>query len=209
MNPKFNGIVWTGSCLLDLRAPDPLKIELRDIARGLSRAYRFGGQTRDDLPPYSVAWHSLFCETVADQMGLPVRARLQILLHDAPEFVLGDMQTPIKVLDPIYQGFEADLWRAVAARFHVPEDHHPALAEIDALAAEVERLHLIPPGAWSPAPQVPAEWADMGGKWIAFSQSRSPEAVLSAALFHARATALLNACDTTENGGTTCKNQTA
>lgn len=194
MNPKFNGIVWTGSCLLDLRAPDPEKIHLRDIARGLSRAYRFGGQTRDDLPPYSVAWHSLFCETVADQMGLPVRVRLQILLHDAPEYVLGDMQTPIKVLDTIYQGLESDLWQAVAQRFNVSEEHHPALAEIDALAAEVERLHLIPPGAWHPAPQVPVEWSEIGEKWIAFTQSRSPEATLSAALFHARVTALLDAC---------------
>lgn len=201
MDPKFNGIVWTGSCLLDLQAPDPTKIYLHDIARGLSRAYRFGGQTRDDLPPYSVAWHSLFCETVADQMGLPVQVRLQILLHDAPEYVLGDMQTPIKVLDPIYQGLETDLWQAVARRFNIPEDHHPALAEIDALAAEVERQHLIPPGAWHPAPHVPAEWSEMGEKWIAFTQSRSPEAVLAASLFHARATALLNACDTAANWG--------
>jgi 5'-nucleotidase len=193
MDPKYHGVVWTGSGLLDLRDPDPAKIDLRDIARGLSRAYRFGGQTRDDLPPYSVAWHSLFCEAVADQMGLPLWARLQVLLHDAPEYVLGDMITPIKVLDPVYQGLESDLWRAVAARFDVPEDHHPALREIDAMAAEVERLHLIPAGAWDPAPQVPAEWAGMGERWIAFTQSRSPEATLSSALFHARATALIEA----------------
>ena len=137
MDPKLSGIVWTGSALLDLRAPDPAKIGLRDIARGLSRTYRFGGQTRDDLPPYSVAWHSLFCEAVADQMGLPVWARLQVLLHDAPEYVLGDMQTPVKVLNPVYQGLESDLWCAVARRFQIPEDWHPALKEIDALACEV------------------------------------------------------------------------
>ncbi len=184
-------IIWTGSTLLDVMNVDPSKLDLRDIARGLSRNYRFGGQTREDLPPYSVAWHSLFCETVASQMALPPWVRLQALLHDAPEHVLGDFQSPLKATDPIYQAMESSLWEAVAARYGVPIEFHPAVKEIDFIAYEVERLHLIPADAWDPAPVVPPEWAGVGKAWIEFSQKRSPEYTLSAALFHSRAAALI------------------
>ena len=192
IHPKFYGVVWTGSHLLDLADPDPAMINLRDIARGLARQPRFGGQTRDDLPAYSVAWHSLFCEAVADEMGLSIEVRLQTLLHDAPEFVLGDMQTPIKVIDPIYQGLEVKLWRAICLRFDMQIELHPAIKEIDNIAVEIERKHLITPGAWPPEPSPPAEWAEMGRKWIEFTHKRQPESVLGQAMFLARARALFH-----------------
>jgi hypothetical protein len=196
MNPKFNGIVWTGSVLLDVQAPDPAHINPRDIARGLARRYRFGGHTLDDLAPYSVAWHSLFCEMIADQMGLPVWVRLQALLHDAPEFVLGDMVTPVKCLLRDYGPLETNIWNATAARFQVPAEFHPAVHEIDALALEVERFHLVAPGAWSPDPVIPDEWVDVAARWIGFCQDRAAQAgPLAAALFHSRLAALLNARD--------------
>lgn len=191
MDSKYNGIAWTGSTLLDVQNPTPSKIRLKDIARGLSRAYRFGGHTRDDLPPYSVAWHSLFCEKVADEMGLPVWVRLQAILHDAPEYLLGDLPTPIKVLLPGYKGLESRMWAAVAARWRLPVQVHPAVHEIDVLALEVERFHLVDPDAWEPAPVIPDRWSELAARWVAFVQTRgAQEAPLAAALFHARVRAL-------------------
>ncbi len=193
MDPKYNGIAWTGTTLIDVRNPEPGRIHLQDIARGLSRKYRFGGHTRDDKPGYSVAWHSLFCESVADEMGLPVWVRLQALLHDAPEYILGDMITPVKVLLPEYAALETAVWGAVARRFHIPTEWHPAIKDIDHIAIEVERQNLLPSGVWEPAPVVLERWATLGKAWIEFSQSRHPEAALAAALFQSRALALLNA----------------
>lgn len=194
MDAKFNGIIWTGSGLLDVTKPDPELINGRDIARGLARKFRFGGHTRDDLAPYSVAWHSLFCEMVADQMGLPLWVRLQALLHDAPEYVLCDMITPVKRLLPDYAILEAKVWSATAARFGVPYEMHPAVHEIDQIALNVERLHLVVQHAWEPAPHVPEEWALVGERWIKFCQDRAPQAdKLAAALFHSRLSALLDA----------------
>lgn len=194
MDPRFTGIAWTGSCLLDVQRPDPALIHLKDVARGLARKYRFGGHTRDDLPPYSVAWHSLFCEAVADQMGLPVWVRLQALLHDAPEYILGDQITPVKVLLRDFGPLEAGLWAAVAERFNIPAEFHPAIHEIDRLALEVERFHLVAPDAWDPAPQVPAEWSTLGYRWIEFCHRHAAQdAPFAAALFHSRARALEDA----------------
>jgi len=194
MDSRFNGIVWTGTHLLDVRKPNPALITVKDIGRGLARKYRFGGHTRDDLPPYSVAWHSMFCEAVADQMGLPVWVRLQCLLHDAPEYLLGDMITPVKVLIPGYSTLESGLWAAVARRFNVPAEFHPAVAEIDRLALEVERCHLVAKDAWNPAPEVPVEWAGMAARWIEFAHRHAnQDAPFAAALFHSRARALEDA----------------
>lgn len=194
MDPRFNGIAWTGSCLLDVRNPNPAHINLRDIARGLARKYRFGGHTRDDLPPYSVAWHSMFCESIADQMGLPVWVRLQAILHDAPEYVLGDQITPIKVLLRDFGPLEDALWQATARRFNIPAEFHPAVKEIDRIAFEVERFHLVAPDAWDPAPEVPAEWADLAASWIDFCHRHAAQdAPFAAALFHSRVRALEDA----------------
>lgn len=194
MDPKYIGKAWTGTQLLDITDPNPAQINLKDIARGLSRQYRFGGHTRDDLPAYSVAWHSLFCEQIADDMGLPIWARLQALLHDAPEYVLGDLIAPVKILVPAFSAYERKVWGAVARRFQIPPDVHPSIHDIDGLAFECERLHLIAPGAWDPAPVVPDPLQDTATAWFEFWQSRAAqEAAFAAALFHAKASALLDA----------------
>lgn len=193
MDPKYNGVVWTGSHLLDVCEPDPALIEEKDIARGLARNNRFGGHTLDYQAPYSVAWHSLFCEAVADKMDLPIWARLQALLHDAPEYVLGDMVTPVKVLIPGYEALHLVMWGAIARRFEIPEDWHPAIKEIDAIALEVERQHLVAVAAWDPRPHVPQEWDDLGARWIEFTQKHGHDTRVAAALFRARLSALLEA----------------
>ncbi len=191
MDPRFNGIVWTGSHLLDVRDPNPDLIKTRDIARGLSRKNRFGGHTRDDLPAYPITWHSLFCEAVADQMGLPLWVRFQALLHDAPEYILSDIITPVKALLAGYHPLESGLWRAIAQRFQLPAEFHPAIHEIDALALEAERFFLVTPNAWHPKPEIPAEWAVMAQRWFEFALSRQgSKPQFSAGLFVSRVRAL-------------------
>src|SRR5215813_3306628 len=82
---------------LDLLDPSPLDIEIEDIAHGLARVARWNGQTRGDHA-FSVAQHSLLVESLVTELkpGLPRRWRQAALLHDAPEYVIGDMISPFK-----------------------------------------------------------------------------------------------------------------
>ena len=82
---------------LDLLNPSPLDIEIEDIAHGLAFVARWNGQTVGDWP-YSVAKHSLLVEDIFARQnpGIATRWRLAALLHDAPEYVLGDMISPVK-----------------------------------------------------------------------------------------------------------------
>lgn len=196
MDTRFHGIVWTGSTLLDIRNPDPSKIHLKDVARGLSRTYRYAGHTHEETQPYSTAWHSLFCEMVADQMGLPLWVRLQALLHDAPEYILGDMMKPIKVLIPQFEAIESGLWGATATRFQIPKEFHPAVKKIDQIAFDVECHCLISSPRWYPdfeSGEDWKEWLPQGETWIKFTQARQPEYTLAASLFTSRTRALLDA----------------
>src|SRR5436305_13612647 len=89
---------------LDLLNPSPLDIEIADIAHGLARVARWNGQT-DGPHIFSVAQHCLLVETLAHaQTQLDRRWRLAVLLHDAPEYVIGDMISPFKaVIDNAYK----------------------------------------------------------------------------------------------------------
>ena len=82
---------------LDLIDPSPLDVEIADIAHGLARVARWNGQTRGP-EIFSVAQHSLLVEAMfaAADAGAPRAARLAALLHDAPEYVIGDMISPFK-----------------------------------------------------------------------------------------------------------------
>src|SRR5207247_8074845 len=83
---------------LDLLDPSPLDIEIEDIAHGLARVARWNGQT-SGAHIFSVAQHTLLVEAIARrQVDLDPRARLAILLHDAPEYVIGDMLSPFKAV---------------------------------------------------------------------------------------------------------------
>ena len=84
---------------LDLLDPSPLDVEIADIARGLARVARWNGQTAGDHP-FSVAQHSLLVEDIAFAAapGLDRAGRLAVLLHDAPEYVIGDLISPFKAL---------------------------------------------------------------------------------------------------------------
>jgi 5'-deoxynucleotidase YfbR-like HD superfamily hydrolase len=106
---------------LDLLDPTPMDVEIEDIAHGLAFVARWNGQTRGDWP-YSVAEHSLLVEEIFGATADPApRWRLAALLHDAPEYVIGDMISPVKtVLGEGYGALDARLAQAVHLRFGLP-----------------------------------------------------------------------------------------
>src|SRR6478735_2190201 len=107
---------------LDLLDPSPFDVEVEDIAHGLAFVARWNWQTRGEHP-YSVAEHSLLVEALYGRI-VPrpePRWRLAALLHDAPEYVIGDMISPVKAaVGPGYAALDARLARAVHLRFGLP-----------------------------------------------------------------------------------------
>ena len=133
---------------LDLLDPSPLDIEIEDIAHGLARVARWNGQTVGEHA-FSVAQHSLVVEEIAAhlQPGLEPRWRLAALLHDAPEYVIGDMISPFKAALGIdYKRFEARLEAAVHLRFGLPAQTPPAVRSLlkaaDRACAGLEAVQL-------------------------------------------------------------------
>ena len=107
---------------LDLLDPTPVDIEIEDIAHGLAFVARWNGQTAGDYA-YSVAEHSLLVEEIFGRMNpeVPVRWRLAALLHDAPEYVIGDMISPVKAaVGPEYGALDDRLTAAIHIRFGLP-----------------------------------------------------------------------------------------
>jgi len=123
---------------LDLLDPSPLDIEVEDIAHGLARVARWNGQTLGEHA-FSVAQHSVVVEDICAfiQPGLNPQWRLAALLHDAAEYVIGDMISPFKAaLGYDYRSFEARLERAIHIRFGLPPDISP---DIQALIKSADR----------------------------------------------------------------------
>lgn len=107
---------------LDLLDPSPLDIEIEDIARGLARVARWNGQTSGDHA-FSVAEHSVVVLDIFSQINPKAsrQEKLTALLHDAPEYVIGDMISPFKsALGLDYKAFEQRLDEAVNMRFGLP-----------------------------------------------------------------------------------------
>ncbi|MGT2468132.1 YfbR-like 5'-deoxynucleotidase [Mesorhizobium atlanticum] len=114
---------------LDLLDPSPLDIEIADIAHGLARVARWNGQTSGDHA-FSVAQHSLLVEALYGELAsqATAEARLAALLHDAPEYVIGDMISPFKsVMGGSYKDCELRLQRAIHLRFSLPAELSAAL----------------------------------------------------------------------------------
>jgi len=154
---------------LDLLHPSPLDIEIEDIAHGLARVARWNGQTEGDHA-YSVAEHCILVETILRRLKPKVGPvdRLVALLHDAPEYVIGDMISPFKAAIGLdYKDFENRLLAAVHIRFGLPPDPVPALAKLikraDRLSAWFEATQLAgfsdaDAAKYFPRPQF--EWAE-------------------------------------------------
>ena len=133
---------------LDILDPSPLDVELSDIAHGLARVARWNGQTIGDYP-FSVAQHSVLVLELyraANPDCTPV-AQLQALLHDAPEYVMGDIISPFKAaMGGNYKDVENRLLSAIFLRFSLPATMTAAVAKqvkkADREAAFFEAIHL-------------------------------------------------------------------
>ena len=133
---------------LDLLDPSPLDVEVDDIAHGLARVARWNGQTQGGHI-FSVAQHSLLVEALARAKvpRLDHKSRLAILLHDAPEYVIGDMISPFKaVIGDSYKAVEKRLLAAIHLRFGLPAKLPEALQVLikasDRSAAYLEATRL-------------------------------------------------------------------
>jgi hypothetical protein len=133
---------------LDLLDPSPLDIEIEDIAHGLARVARWNGQTHG-AHIFSVAQHTLLVEAVlrAANPRVDQRVRLATLLHDAPEYVIGDMISPFKaVIGGSYKTIEKRLLAAIHVRFGLPavlpDDLTARIKAADAGAAFLEATRL-------------------------------------------------------------------
>src|SRR6185436_9887995 len=107
---------------LDLLDPSPLDVEIDDVAHGLARVARWNGQTTG-THAFSVAQHTLVVDDIATVLapGIGPAGRLAVMLHDAPEYVIGDLITPFKtLLGGEYRTVEERLRRAIHVRFGLP-----------------------------------------------------------------------------------------
>lgn len=132
---------------LDLLDPSPLDVEIADIAHGLARVARWNGQTAGPHV-FSVAQHSLLVEAIGGgldpRIGRP--ERLELLLHDAPEYVIGDIISPLKnAIGDAYRSVERRLLAAIRQRFGLGAPS-PALSRLvkraDRIAAAIEATRL-------------------------------------------------------------------
>jgi 5'-deoxynucleotidase YfbR-like HD superfamily hydrolase len=138
---------------LDLIDPSPLDVEIADIAHGLARVARWNGQTKG-AEIFSVAQHSLLVEALVGALAPEAdhQTRLFALLHDAPEYVIGDMISPFKaVIGGDYKAIEARLLAAVHIRFGLsakaPAETIALIKEADRAAAWFEATSLAGFGA--------------------------------------------------------------
>jgi hypothetical protein len=133
---------------LDLLDPSPFDVEIEDIAHGLARVARWNGQTFGDHA-FSVAQHCMLVEDLTAQLkpGIAHRWRLAALLHDAPEYVVGDLISPFKAAVGLdYKVLENKLLAAIHVRFglpaHLPEEMTALIKRADKAAAFFEATQL-------------------------------------------------------------------
>ena len=170
---------------LDLLEPSPLDVEIEDIAHGLARVARWNGQTRG-AHAFSVAQHSVLVERLVAELSprLGSEARLMALLHDAPEYVVGDLISPFKAAVGInYKALEERLQAAVHLRFGLPAiipttlktlfkkaDHISAYCEATQLAGfaepEARRLFGKPPAGLKMPRLVPLDTGDAQAQFL-------------------------------------------
>ena len=170
---------------LDLLDPSPLDVEIADIAHGLARVARWNGQTKGEHA-YSVAQHCVLVERLTAELrpGLTRQARLMALLHDAPEYVIGDLISPFKVAIGIdYKALEHKLQSAIHLRFGLPANAPATLITLfkkaDLIAAyfeatqlagfEIEvanKLFVLPPGGMRTPRLVPLSTAEAQAQFL-------------------------------------------
>ncbi len=128
---------------LDLLDPSPLDVEIADIAHGLARVARWNGQTHG-AHAFSVAQHAVVVHDIACalQPGLARNWRLAALLHDAPEYVVGDLISPFKAAIGLdYKAFELRLLAAIHNRFGLPAELPEAIRTLVKTADRIAAYH--------------------------------------------------------------------
>ncbi len=170
---------------LDLLDPSPLDVEIEDIAHGLARVARWNGQTKG-AHAFSVAQHCVLVERLVAELspGLPRETRLMALLHDAPEYVIGDLISPFKVAIGIdYKALELKLQSAIHVRFGLPAQTSATLAVLfkkaDLMAAYFEatqlagfedevarKLFVVPPASMRTPRLVPLATAEAQAQFL-------------------------------------------
>ena len=133
---------------LDLLDPTPVDVEIEDIAHGLAFVARWNGQTMGDFP-YSVAEHSLLVERLFTRKhpSMDPKWQLAALLHDAPEYVIGDMISPVKnAVGPGYEELDIRLTAAIHIRFglpaKIPAQIKKAIKQADKVSAWLEATQI-------------------------------------------------------------------
>ena len=133
---------------LDILSPSPFDIEIEDIALGLSRVTRWNGQTTGKHA-YSVAQHSMWVEEIFsfEYPNLNKKWGWAALLHDAPEYVIGDLITPFKyALNNSYRSVEDNLMKSINIRFGlpalIPKNIEFKIKRIDKAVAWFEAIHI-------------------------------------------------------------------
>lgn len=156
---------------LDLLDPSPFDVEIEDIAHGLSRVARWNGQTHGAWA-YSVAQHSVLVERIATGIDgtLARKWRLAALLHDGPEYVIGDMITPFKaIIGPDYKAVDKRLEAAIHIRFGLPAE---LPATITKLIKRADRI-----AAYFEATQIAGFDADEARKVFGAPRVKQPVAI--------------------------------
>jgi hypothetical protein len=123
---------------LMLLNPSESPILIDSIARSLSRLPRFTSHTLNWLP-YNIGQHSLGVSYL-----VPPEYALEGLLHDATEYVLNDMSSPLKRLCPDYRAIEANWDLAIRQRFGLPAAHSPCIKQADLVMLATEKRDLMP-----------------------------------------------------------------
>lgn len=130
-----NSIRTVGGRYINILTLDPATIHIEDIAHGLSNTPRFGGH----LPRFlSVAQHSIdVC------LRVPEKYRLQALMHDASDYLIGDMPSPIKAILPDFQALEDRIMEVIATKYQFPWPKHHIVHQADTDAMEWEWANLM------------------------------------------------------------------
>lgn len=137
---------------------DPSEFYLPDIARALSRICRFTGHLSDKYADdiYSVAQHSVYVERLLVQREAPDYVRKWALTHDAPEYVWGDVNSPLKSLLPDYRNLENASAAAFRTKYGIPYDDgieaYVKWSDIQLLYAEAAEMTIVPPWEWDQFP---------------------------------------------------------
>lgn len=124
--------------IIDYLNTDPKQIINEDIGMGLMNMCRWNGQVSQN---FSILKHSFLVAKLA-----PKELYNAGLLHDVPEYILGDVATPLKnILGEVYLSMERNIQRIIGKKYGVTQAEFEAVAQYDMLALRIEEHYLRNP----------------------------------------------------------------